>query len=181
VSTTQEAVLPVGSVFAGRYRIKRFLGEGDRKRTYLADDTVFSREVALALIKPDAAQSDPKGTRREAEALALAGRNDNVVTFHDSGTAEGTEYLVSDYLSGGNLREYLAKHAEIGKQLSVEEVMLLGRPQPQPPKPPFPRCPQHRPPRRAPVNAAAPGKAGSPGAAGTPAIFTPQRRHPGAR
>jgi hypothetical protein len=166
VSTTQEAVLPVGSVFAGRYRIKSFLGEGDRKRTYLADDAVFPREVALALIKPDAAQSDPEGRRREAEALAPAGRNDNVVTFHDSGTAEGTEYLAFDYLSGGNLREHLAKHAEIGKQLSVEEVMLLG-PQPQPPTPPFPRRPQHCPPKRAPVNAAAPGKAGSPGAAGT--------------
>jgi serine/threonine protein kinase len=102
VGSTQEAVLPVGHVFAGRYRIKSFLGEGDRKRTYLADDTVFPREVALALIKQDAALSDPEGTRREAEALALAGRNDNVVTFHDSGTAEGTEYLVFDYLSGGD-------------------------------------------------------------------------------
>lgn len=127
MGSTQEAVLPVGHVFAGRYRIKRFLGQGDRKRTYLADDTVFPREVALALIKQDAAASDPEGTRREAEALAQAGRNDNVVTFHDSGTAEGTEYLVFDYLSGGTLREYLAKHAEIGKKLSVEEVMLLGR------------------------------------------------------
>lgn len=127
MGSTQEAVLPVGHLFAGRYRIKRFLGEGDRKRTYLADDTVFPREVALALIKQDAALSDPEGTRREAKALALASRNDNVVTFHDSGTAEGTEYLVFDYLSGGTLREYLAKHAEIGKQLSVEEVMRLGR------------------------------------------------------
>jgi serine/threonine protein kinase len=109
VGNTQEAVLPVGHLFAGRYRIKSFLGEGDRKRTYLADDTVFPREVALALIKRDAALSDPEGTRCEAKALALAGRNDNVVTFHDSGTAEGTEYLVFGYLSGGNLGEYLAK------------------------------------------------------------------------
>lgn len=127
MGSTQEAVLPVGHLFAGRYRIRRFLGEGDRKRTYLADDTVFLREVALALIKHDAALNDPEGTRREAEALALAGRSDNVVTFHDSGTAEGTEYLVFDYLSGGTLREYLAKRAELGERLSAEEVMLLGR------------------------------------------------------
>ena len=127
MGSTLEAALPAGHVFAGRYRIKSFLGEGDRKRTYLADDTVFPREVAVALVKHDAAGSDPGGTRREAEALARAGRNDNVVTFHDSGTAEGTEYLVFDYLSGGSLRDYLAKHAEIGKQLPVEEVMLLGR------------------------------------------------------
>ncbi|GEM_PF-6264056 len=125
-STPDDAVKP-GSIFAGRYRIRKLLGEGDRKRTYLADDTVFPRLVALALIKPSAASDDPEGTRREAEALAKAGTNENVVTFHDSGTVDGTEYLVFDYLPGGTLREYLAKRAERRKPLSAEEVMQLGR------------------------------------------------------
>jgi len=119
--------LTVGSIFAGRYRIRRFLGEGDRKRTYLVDDTVFPRQVALALIKQEAALSDPEGTRREAEALAKAGTNENIVTLHDSGAIEGTEYLVFDYLPGGTLREYMSKRAERNKPMSVEEVMLLGR------------------------------------------------------
>lgn len=116
-----------GSSFAGRYRIKSFLGEGDRKRTYVADDTVFARRVALALIKPSAAGVDPGGTWREAEALAKAGTNENVVTLYDAGTWEGTDYLVFAYLPGGTLREYLEKRAERGKPLSPEEVMLLGR------------------------------------------------------
>jgi serine/threonine protein kinase len=119
--------LAVGSIFAGRYRIRRFLGEGDRKRTYLVDDTVFPRRVALALIKPEAALSDPEGTRREAEALAKAGTNENIVTLHDSGSIDGTEYLVFDYLSGGTLREYLAKRAQRNMPMSIEEVMHLGR------------------------------------------------------
>jgi hypothetical protein len=127
VDSTEEAALEHDSVFAGRYRIRRVLGEGGRKRTYLADDTVFPRRVALSLIKPAAALADPEGTRREAEALARAGSNENIVTFHDSGTAEGTEYLVFDYLPGGTLREYLATRAERGKPLSIEEVMRLGR------------------------------------------------------
>lgn len=116
-----------GATIAGRYRIRDFLGEGDRKRTYLADDTVFARRVALALIKPTAAGADPGGTWREAEALAKAGTNENVVTLHDAGTFEGTDYLVFAYLPGGTLREYLAKRADRGKPLSPEEVMLLGR------------------------------------------------------
>lgn len=127
MASTQDDALTVGSIFAGRYRIRRFLGEGDRKRTYLVDDTVFPRRVALALIKPEAALSDPEGTRREAEALAKAGTNENIVTLHDSGTIEGTEYLVFDYLSGGTLREYMSKRAERNKPMSVEEVMHLGR------------------------------------------------------
>jgi hypothetical protein len=122
-----EMDLPAGSIFAGRYRIVRRLGEGDRKRTYLADDTLIPRQVAVALIKPSAADIDPDGTRREAEALALAGTHDNVVTFHDRGIAEGTEYLVFDYLSGGTLRERLAALQESGEPLPTDEVMKMGR------------------------------------------------------
>lgn len=125
--STSDDVLQVGSVFAGRYRIRGFLGEGDRKRTYLADDTVFPRRVALALIKSAAARDDPGGTRREAAALAKAGTNENVVTFHDSGTVEGADYLVFDYLPSGTLQEYLAERAGRNEPLSAEEVMQLGR------------------------------------------------------
>ncbi len=32
----------IGAEFAGRYRIIRPLGQGDRKRTYLAEDTVLT-------------------------------------------------------------------------------------------------------------------------------------------
>ncbi len=35
----------------GRYQVKRFLGEGGKKRVYLAQDTTLDREVAFALIK----------------------------------------------------------------------------------------------------------------------------------
>ena len=91
----------IGAAFAGRYRIIRPLGQGDRKRTYLAEDTALNRRVALALVKPAAAHDDPDGTRREVAMLAQAGDHGNIVTLHDQGTAEDTEYLVFAYLSGG--------------------------------------------------------------------------------
>src|ERR1700730_7123931 len=103
---------PLGLAVAGRYRIIRLLGEGDRKSTYLALDTDLEREVAIALIKPEAARSDPVGTKREVDALSQAGSHPNIVTLHDRGiadlgTAEETEYLVFEYLEGGTLREYM--------------------------------------------------------------------------
>jgi serine/threonine protein kinase len=115
------------TVFAGRYRIIGLLGEGDRKRTYLAEDTVVPRRVALALVKPTAGHADPEGTRREAQALAKAGTHDNVVTLYDWGIIDGTEYLVFDHMSGGTLREYLAKLRERGRPLPADEVARLGR------------------------------------------------------
>src|SRR5690349_17761265 len=50
---------------AGRYRVLRFLGEGARKRVYLAEDTQLRREVAVAVCKSDGL---------EASALARARR-----------------------------------------------------------------------------------------------------------
>ncbi|MCH7659850.1 MAG: hypothetical protein IH933_04495, partial [Euryarchaeota archaeon] len=36
-----------------RYQVKRFLGEGGKKKVYLAQDTLLDREVAFALIKSE--------------------------------------------------------------------------------------------------------------------------------
>ena len=37
----------------GRYQVKRFLGEGGKKKVYLAQDTLLDRDVAFALIKSE--------------------------------------------------------------------------------------------------------------------------------
>ncbi len=37
----------------GRYQVQRFLGEGGKKKVYLAQDTTLDREVAFALIKTE--------------------------------------------------------------------------------------------------------------------------------
>ena len=39
------------SFAGGRYQVQRFLGEGGRKRVYLAHDSKLDRDVAIAVIK----------------------------------------------------------------------------------------------------------------------------------
>jgi serine/threonine protein kinase len=119
------ASLGPGGEFADRYRIEELLGEGDRKRTYLAWDTKLKRRVALALIKPEAALADPSGTRREAETFGQTEGHDNIVTLYEEGIADGVEYLVFEYLAGGTLRDYLRSRQE--SPLSIDEVMRFGR------------------------------------------------------
>jgi hypothetical protein len=41
------------SIAAGRYEVKRFLGEGAKKRVYLAHDTRLERDVAVAVLKTE--------------------------------------------------------------------------------------------------------------------------------
>ena len=117
--------LQPGDVLVGRYEIGTVLGEGDRKRTYLAHDGRVNRFVAISLVMPEAVVSDPEGTTREAQVLGAIGSHDNIVSLHDYGIDElsGYEYMVFEYLSGGTLAGYLKQRGP----LPVEMLLKFGR------------------------------------------------------
>ena len=112
-------------MFAGRYEVQRLLGEGDRKRTYLAYDTKLDGLVALSLVKPEAIASDPQGTEREARVLGRIGRHPNIVSLYDYeiGRDGSAQYIVFQYLGGGTLTEHLR---QAGEQ-SLDDILRLGR------------------------------------------------------
>jgi serine/threonine protein kinase len=117
--------LKPGETFAKRYEVQRPLGEGDRKRTYLARDTKLDRLVAVSLVKPEAVVSDPEGTEREAKVLGRIGSHPNIVSLYDYEIDRdgAVQYIVFQYLSGGTLSEYLQRAG----QLSLDDVLRLGR------------------------------------------------------
>jgi serine/threonine protein kinase len=119
-------VAPVpGNLVAERYEIQELLGEGDRKRTWLARDTKMKRPVAVSFIKPEAVREDPEGTEREAQVLGLIGNHDNIVSLYDYDVdVEGSlHYMVFEYLSGGTL----AQHLQQAGQRSLDEILRFGR------------------------------------------------------
>lgn len=117
------AELEAGDVFAGRYEVQRLLGEGDRKRTYLARDAKMDRFVALSLVKPEAALTDPEGTEREAKVLGRIGGHANIVSLYDINTDGSAQYMVFEYLAGGTL----AEHLRASSQPSLDDILRLGR------------------------------------------------------
>ena len=53
----------------GRYEVQRFLGEGGKKKVYLAHATTLDRDVAFALIKTEGLDETSRTRiRREAQA-----------------------------------------------------------------------------------------------------------------
>ena len=67
-----------------RYQVKQFLGEGGKKKVYLAHDTLLDREVAFALIKTEGL--DEVGmtrVNRKAQAMGRLGSHSHIVTVFD--------------------------------------------------------------------------------------------------
>lgn len=95
------APLP-GSFAGGRYAVRRFLGEGGRKRVYLAHDEKLKRDVAVSVIKTEGLDAAGLSrVHREAEAMARLGDQPNIVTIYDVGDDHGQPYIVSQYMAGG--------------------------------------------------------------------------------
>lgn len=85
-----------------RSPVRRFLGEGGRKRVYLAHDERLDRDVAVAIIKTDGLDAQGLSrVHREAQAMARLGDQPNIVTIFDTSDDNGTPYIVSQYMAGG--------------------------------------------------------------------------------
>ena len=88
----------------GRYAVQRLIGEGGKKRVYLARDTVLDREVAVALIKTEGLDDvGRERVMREAQAMGRLGAHPHVVTVFDIGAHEDQPYIVIELLGGGDV------------------------------------------------------------------------------
>jgi hypothetical protein len=80
------AVTPQPSSFAnGRYVVKRFPGEGGKKKVYLAHDALLDRDAAFALIETEALdEASRERIKREAQAMGRLGTNPHIATSSTS-------------------------------------------------------------------------------------------------
>jgi serine/threonine protein kinase/predicted RNA-binding Zn-ribbon protein involved in translation (DUF1610 family) len=114
------------SFAGGRYQVKKFLGEGGKKKVYLAHDTLLDRDVAFALIKTEKLD-DASRTRiiREARAMGRLGDHPNIVTIHDMGDHEGQPYIVIPLMPGGDVEGLIEKAPE--HRLPIEQAVGIAK------------------------------------------------------
>jgi len=110
----------------GRYEVKKFLGEGGKKKVYLVHDTLLDRDVAFALIKTDKLD-DATRTRvtREARAMGRLGDHPNIVAIYDMGDHEGQPYIVIPVMPGGDVEGLVQKAPE--HHLPIEQAVDIAR------------------------------------------------------
>ncbi|NQW16612.1 MAG: hypothetical protein HQ478_03920, partial [Chloroflexi bacterium] len=79
----------------GRYEVKSLLGEGGKKKVYLAHDTTLDRDVAFGLIKAEGLDAESRQRiTREAQAMARLGDHPNLMPIFDLGEENGQPYMV---------------------------------------------------------------------------------------
>ncbi len=127
LSPPMAAPTPEPTSFAnGRYQVKRFLGEGGKKKVYLAHDTTLDREVAFALIKTDGLDETSRTRiQREAQAMGRLGSHSHIVTVFDLGEEQNQPYMVTELMGGGDV-EGVIEDAE-DHRLPLEQAIKIAQ------------------------------------------------------
>ena len=85
----------------GRYEVKEFLGEGGKKRVYLAHDGVLGRDVALAVIRTEGLDETSRARiSREARDMGRLGDHPHILSIYDLGEEGGQYYMVLPLMPG---------------------------------------------------------------------------------
>ncbi|UCG12478.1 MAG: protein kinase, partial [Deltaproteobacteria bacterium] len=107
----------------GSFRIEQELGRGGAGVVYLAHDTKLDRSVAIKSLPPEVKDNPKALSRFTREARVLASLNHpNIAVIHDKlEDAEGSVYLVLEYVPGQTLTERIAK-----KPLKLEEALTIA-------------------------------------------------------
>jgi serine/threonine-protein kinase len=97
-----------GQMFAGRYRLERKLGSGGMADVWLAEDTELGRRVAVKILHERYASDEQFVERFRREASHAAGlSHQNIVSIYDRGSANGSYFIVMEYIEGRTLKELL--------------------------------------------------------------------------
>lgn len=114
-----------GLIVAGRYRLLRKLGQGGMGTVWSARNELIDREVAIKMMRPEAAANPVSLQRFFTEAKASGRlRHPNITEIFDLGQAEdGSPFLVLELLTGEPLDSVLRRVP----MLAPVQVLLLAK------------------------------------------------------
>ena len=95
----------VGKVIA-QYQILDKLGEGGMGVVYRALDTKLNRPVAVKFLSEEVADATARRRFQQEARTASSLNHPHILTVYDAGMFEGREYLVTEFVDGGTLRDW---------------------------------------------------------------------------
>src|SRR6267143_4064674 len=90
----------------GSYRIEAKLGEGGMGMVFRALDTRLNRPVAIKFLPDDLADAAARRRFQREAQMASSLNHPHILTVHDAGEFEGRQYLVTEFVDGGTLKDW---------------------------------------------------------------------------
>jgi predicted Ser/Thr protein kinase len=127
---------PTAPIFNGRYQAGRELARGGMAVVYLGQDLVLHRAVALKVLGGELSRNEGFVERFRREARAAAGlSHPNVVAVYDWGEANGSYFIVMEYVAGQTLAQLLraegplsaGRAAAIGAEIAAALAAAHGQ------------------------------------------------------
>jgi len=114
-------------IFAG-FHLLSHLGRGGMGEVYKARQPVLVRLVALKMVKPELAAEPGYVQRLHHEAAAAAKFNHpNIVQIYTAGEADGTHFIVMEYVEGESLYERVEREGRLDPFSAVEICLSVAR------------------------------------------------------
>ena len=104
----------------GPYRIGHLIGAGGMGAVYRALDTKLNRPVAIKFLPDDLADSSARRRFQREAQLASSLNHPHILTVHDAGEFEGRQYLVTEFVDGGTLKDWA-----LGERRTWRQVVEL--------------------------------------------------------
>ncbi len=116
----------IGRILAGRYTIVAPIGEGGMSRVWRAQDMNTGKTVAVKVLKEEYHDDEMFVRRFEREALAASRMtHPNIANLLDVGLeADGTRYLVIEYVSGKTLKQFIQESGGAIKPETAAQIIL---------------------------------------------------------
>ena len=112
-----------GGTRIGVYAIESVIGEGGMGVVYRAHDTNLKRTVAIKVLSDELANAGARRRFQREAQTASSLNHPHIVTVHDAGEFDGRQYLVTELVDGGTLRDW-TRDPRHGWRQSVE--LLIG-------------------------------------------------------
>jgi serine/threonine-protein kinase len=116
-----------GLLLKDRYRLKRALGKGGMAEVWLAEDERLERPVAIKSLSTPLA-ADPEHLVRffnEAQLIARIS-HPNVVRVLDFGEADGSQFLVMEYIGAGSVQDLTGEPLPPSRAIELVEGAARG-------------------------------------------------------
>src|SRR6185503_279300 len=101
----------------GVYRVEAPLGEGGMGTVYRATDTKLNRPVAIKLLSDEFADVAARRRFQREAQLASSLNHPHILTVYDVGELDGRQYLVTEFVDGGTLKDWAKAEKRTTRQI----------------------------------------------------------------